>query len=191
MRNTLATGTCWSPKCIGRSRRERRRSQCSSMMYGATMTRQLPEALRRITDVTRSGGRIAIMDFDRARPDRGPLRYLYPVYRWILVAAGIDSPKDLHDQPCTASPAWSLPWLRSRALDKLPAWMIGWALPPAACSVLPWIRWWLSAARAGRGNAGESAAAGAGVGVETRRTDDDSRRVTDGCRDRRYGRLSA
>lgn len=57
----------------------------------------LPEALRRMTEVTRSGGRVAVMDFDRARADRGPLRYLYPVYRRILIAAGIDSPEDLED----------------------------------------------------------------------------------------------
>lgn len=58
----------------------------------------LAEALCRITEVTRPGGRIAIMDFDRARADRGPLRYLYPVYRRVLIASGIDSPEDLQDE---------------------------------------------------------------------------------------------
>jgi len=57
----------------------------------------LPEALRRITEFTRPGGRIAILDFDRARADRGPLRHLYPVYRRLLIATGIDSPEDLED----------------------------------------------------------------------------------------------
>ncbi|MEQ8483924.1 MAG: class I SAM-dependent methyltransferase [Pseudomonadales bacterium] len=57
----------------------------------------LPQALRRFTEVTRSGGRIAVLDFDRAQADRGPLRHLYPVYCRILIGAGIDSPEDLED----------------------------------------------------------------------------------------------
>lgn len=69
----------------------------------------LPAALQRIIDVTRPGGRIAIMDFDRARPDRGPLRYLYPLYRRVLIGAGIDSPEDLDDDRLRAR------WKRGRS----------------------------------------------------------------------------
>lgn len=58
----------------------------------------LPAALRRIVELTRPGGRIAILDFDRARPDWGPMRFFYPVYRRLLVASGIDSPEDLDDE---------------------------------------------------------------------------------------------
>jgi hypothetical protein len=44
-----------------------------------------------------ASGRIAIMDFGRARPDRGPLHWLYPLYTFLLTRAGIDSPEDLND----------------------------------------------------------------------------------------------
>jgi ubiquinone/menaquinone biosynthesis C-methylase UbiE len=57
----------------------------------------LEAALRRALDVLRPGGRIAIMDFTRARPDRGPLHWLYPLYSFALVRAGIDSPEDMDD----------------------------------------------------------------------------------------------
>jgi ubiquinone/menaquinone biosynthesis C-methylase UbiE len=57
----------------------------------------LEAALQRALDVLRPGGRIAIMDFSRARPDRGPLHWFYPLYAFALVRAGIDSPEDLND----------------------------------------------------------------------------------------------
>ncbi|MBO6940589.1 MAG: class I SAM-dependent methyltransferase [Deltaproteobacteria bacterium] len=57
----------------------------------------LDAALGRALDVLRPGGRIVIMDFDRARPDRGCLRWLYPVYSRLLRWAGIDSAEDLDD----------------------------------------------------------------------------------------------
>ena len=37
------------------------------------------------------------MDFFRSRPDRGPLRWLYPVYSFVLKRAGIDTAEDLDD----------------------------------------------------------------------------------------------
>ncbi len=57
----------------------------------------LEAALHRILDVLRPGGRLAIMDFARTRPDRGLLHWLYPFYRFALVGAGIDSPEDMDD----------------------------------------------------------------------------------------------
>lgn len=57
----------------------------------------LDAALRRALALLKPGGRIAIMDFGRSRPDRGPLRWLYPLYRVVLVRAGIDAAEDLDD----------------------------------------------------------------------------------------------
>jgi ubiquinone/menaquinone biosynthesis C-methylase UbiE len=45
----------------------------------------LEAALGRALDVLKPGGRIAIMDFARARPDHGPLHWLYP---FLQVRAG-------------------------------------------------------------------------------------------------------
>ncbi|MBK79864.1 MAG: hypothetical protein CMQ43_02955 [Gammaproteobacteria bacterium] len=55
----------------------------------------LPAALARLLDVTRPAGRIAVMDFVQVRPDYGPLKPLYPLYRRLLIASGIDAPEDL------------------------------------------------------------------------------------------------
>lgn len=57
-----------------------------------------------------AGGRIAIMDFVKARPDRGPLKPLYPAYRRLLIAAGIDAPEDLDDERLRAR------WHEGRAM---------------------------------------------------------------------------
>ena len=63
--------------------------------YG--IVHDLPAALRRAVEVLRPGGRFAIMDFDRARPDHGVLHWLYPTYSLLLRWAGIDSKEDLDD----------------------------------------------------------------------------------------------
>lgn len=57
----------------------------------------LDAALYRAVDVLRPRGRIAIMDFDRARPDHGWLHCFFPVYSRVLQWAGIDSAEDLDD----------------------------------------------------------------------------------------------
>jgi len=57
----------------------------------------LEAALGRALDVLKPGGRIAIMDFGRSRPDHGPLHWLYPFYSFVLAHAGIDSREDLDD----------------------------------------------------------------------------------------------
>jgi len=54
----------------------------------------LAGALRRATDVLAPGGRLAIMTFVRASPERGPLRWLYPFYRFAVRCAGIDPARD-------------------------------------------------------------------------------------------------
>lgn len=57
----------------------------------------LEAALHRMVDVLRPGGSLAIMDFGRAHPDGGLLRWMYPVYSLLLRAAGIDTAEDLDD----------------------------------------------------------------------------------------------
>ena len=51
----------------------------------------LNEAVKRLLP----NGRIAIMDFEKSRPDRGFLRWLFPFYSLILRASGIDTEEDL------------------------------------------------------------------------------------------------
>lgn len=80
----------------------------SAWCYGIVY--DLEAALNRALDVLRPGGRIAIMDFDRARPERGPLRRLYPVYSKLLQWAGIDTAEDLDDARLQAR------WTRGRGV---------------------------------------------------------------------------
>lgn len=57
----------------------------------------LEKALSKALSLLKPEGHIAIMDFQRAHPDRGPLRWLFPIYSHFLQAAGIDSSEDLND----------------------------------------------------------------------------------------------
>ena len=71
----------------------------------------------RMLDAVKPGGRIAIMDFQATRLDRGPLRWLYPLYSGILRLAGIDSKEDLDDAKLRAKWARGKALLRSRLSD--------------------------------------------------------------------------
>lgn len=57
----------------------------------------LDAALHQMLAVLRPGGRLVIMDFCRARPDSGLLRWLYPLYSFFLRLTGIDTAADLED----------------------------------------------------------------------------------------------
>lgn len=70
----------------------------------------LDAALRRMVEVLKAGGRLVIMDFAGARPERGPLRWLYPAYSALLRRTGIDSAEDLDDARLRAR------WRRGREL---------------------------------------------------------------------------
>lgn len=74
----------------------------------------LQSALRRMVEVVRPGGRIAILDFDRARPDRGLLRSLYPLYSAVLKHTGIDAAEDVDDAQLRAKWGAARPVLESR-----------------------------------------------------------------------------
>lgn len=87
----------------------------SAWCYGIVY--DLEAALRRALDVLMPGGRIAIMDFDRARPERGPLRWLYPGYSRLLQWAGIDTAEDLDDARLQAKWRRGRDVLRSRLSD--------------------------------------------------------------------------
>jgi demethylmenaquinone methyltransferase/2-methoxy-6-polyprenyl-1,4-benzoquinol methylase len=77
----------------------------------------LAAALHNAMDRLLPGGRIAVMDFDRARPDHGPLRWLHPIYGRLLRWAGIDSAEDLDDDKLRAKWAQGQAILRERLQD--------------------------------------------------------------------------
>ncbi len=58
----------------------------------------LEAALKRALNILKPGGRIAILDFRRAYPEKGPLRVFYPIYRRVLQYYGIDAPEDLDNE---------------------------------------------------------------------------------------------
>lgn len=68
----------------------------------------LAGALNRAVDVLRPGGGIAIMTFVRACPEHGPLRWLYPFYRFAVRCAGIDPSNDFDNAGLEAK------WKRGR-----------------------------------------------------------------------------
>lgn len=63
--------------------------------YG--IVHDLPSALRRALELLRPGGRLAIMDFHRTKPNNKFLRSLSPIYGAALRLTGIDSADDLDD----------------------------------------------------------------------------------------------
>ena len=77
----------------------------------------LPAALERLVEVTKPGGRVAILDFAQSRPDRGPLRALFPVYRKLLVTSGVDAPEDINDEALRVSWREGIAVLRERLPD--------------------------------------------------------------------------
>ena len=77
----------------------------------------LEAALNRIAELMRSGARCAIMDFEQSRPDKGLLRWLYPVYRIALQHAGIDSAEDLDNAKLEAKWARGKDLLKERLSD--------------------------------------------------------------------------
>jgi len=63
-------------------------------------------ALRRAVDVLRPDGRLALITFVRASPERGPLRWLYPLYRFAVRCAGIDPSREFDNEALAAR--WKL-----------------------------------------------------------------------------------
>lgn len=57
----------------------------------------LSTALKRALEMLRPGGYLSIMDFCRSRPEHGWLKWLFPIYRFILRRTGIDTAEDLND----------------------------------------------------------------------------------------------
>lgn len=54
----------------------------------------LDQALHRAADMLDPGGKFSVMSFARSRPERGPLRFAYPVYRLAALWAGFDMAKE-------------------------------------------------------------------------------------------------
>lgn len=63
-------------------------------------------AIHRAVDVLYPGGRIGIVTFSRACPERGPLRFTYPLYLLALRCAGVDPSRDFDNQGLEAK--WKL-----------------------------------------------------------------------------------
>jgi len=66
--------------------------------YCLGIVHDLESALNRAVSLLKPGGRIAILDFHRAYPEKGPIKYIFPVYRKLLQYYGIDSPEDLDNK---------------------------------------------------------------------------------------------
>ncbi|MCA9447710.1 MAG: class I SAM-dependent methyltransferase [Candidatus Omnitrophica bacterium] len=80
--------------------------------YG--IVHDLESALEKALESLASGGRIAILDFHRTYPEKAMLRWLYPIYRRLLIAAKIDSPQDLDNDRLQRKWSGAKEFLRSR-----------------------------------------------------------------------------
>lgn len=87
----------------------------SAWCYGTVY--DLEGALNRAVDVLRPGGRLAIMTFTRACPERGPLRWLYPFYRFAVRCAGADPSRDFDNAALEAKWKHGREVLRARVGD--------------------------------------------------------------------------
>ena len=77
----------------------------------------LDAALNQAISRVKPGGRIAIMDFQGAKPEHGPLRWFYPFYSYLLRQAGIDSREDVDDARLRAKWEQGRKLLESRLTD--------------------------------------------------------------------------
>lgn len=84
---------------------------CLGIVYDLEM------ALRNAVSILRSGGRLAIMDFQRSKPDRGLVRRLYPFYSRLLRITGIDSVEDLDDERLSRRWSKGRQWLEENLED--------------------------------------------------------------------------
>ena len=64
--------------------------------YG--IVHDLDAALNRAVDVLKPGGTLAIQVFARSQADRGPLRWLYPLYSGALRSTRMNGAEDLDDE---------------------------------------------------------------------------------------------
>lgn len=77
----------------------------------------LDTALKSTLARVRTGGRIAVMDFQGTQPGYGLLRWLSPVYQRLLSVTGIDSPEDLDDAQLRAKWARGQQYLKAHLTD--------------------------------------------------------------------------
>jgi len=66
--------------------------------YCLGIVHDIENALNRAVGLLKPGGKMAILDFQRVYPEKGPIKYIFPVYRKLLQYYSIDSPEDLDNE---------------------------------------------------------------------------------------------
>lgn len=87
----------------------------SAWCYGTVY--DLAAALNRAVDVLKPGGTLAIISFVKSRPERGWLRWIYPLYRFAAQCCGIDTAEDFDNAALQAKWERGRRVLRSRLED--------------------------------------------------------------------------